>query len=80
MLILSGCGGTEIVTRTEYVDRPVPVRVKTPPALLTPCQIAPKPVPGMTWHDVWVLMDAKDAEQRSCNKRFEQIRAWQDGQ
>lgn len=67
------------MTRTEYIDRPVPTPVKVPPGLLVPCTVSPRPVPGATWHDVWVLMDQKDAEQTECNRRFEQIKEWQDG-
>ena len=80
-LILTACASDpEIVTRTEYRDREVPVRVKVPAGLLVDCQVSPMPIPGDTWQDVWVVMVEKDKEQSTCNDRFDQIREWQDGQ
>lgn len=67
------------MTRTEFVDREVPVRVKVPGALLVPCPVTPMPVQGDTWQDAWVIMVQKDKEQRSCNERFGRIENWQEG-
>ena len=77
---MAGCGGTEVITETKYVDREVPVRVKVPEGMLQPCPVAPLPQPGDTWQDAWISANEKDKEQHSCNDRFEQIRQWQNGE
>lgn len=78
LLTLIGCATEpEIVTRTEYVEKRVVERVRVPEGLLAPCRITPLPARGASWHEIWVIMEEKHFQQRSCNERFSRIRDWQ---
>jgi len=63
----------ELVTVTEYQ------RVEVPPVLLVPCPVAELPRKGVTWEDLAPYIAAKHQQQLECNKRFDCIRAWQNG-
>lgn len=45
-----------------------------------PCQIASLPRAGDTWEDALEILKRKDIQQKACNKRFEAIRQWQQGE
>jgi len=51
-----------------------------PEALLEPCTITPLPERGSSWLEIKDALVAKDVEQRCCNKRFDRIRDWGNGE
>ena len=78
---LSACVSDPVVlTDPEIVKVEKLVRVQVPGALLLPCQMAALPNHGDTWQDAFEVMKQKHDEQGACNKRFELIKEWQQGQ
>jgi len=67
------------LTDPEIVEVEKLVPVQVPAHLLADCQVTPLPARGSqwTWFEILELMKQKDAEQQTCNKRFDIIEAWQ---
>ena len=69
-----------VLTDPEIVRIETLVPVQVPPNLLVDCQRTPLPQLGSqwTWFEVFELMQQKDSEQVTCNKRFGIIENWMD--
>ena len=71
MPLLSACGTTQVVTRTEVQ--------RVPAALLSPCPKSYLPSGKPTYSDAIKLAEKRGLELDECNKRLEDIRSWSDG-